>query len=102
MNLDHDFVQVSKLSEDPKKGPHQKWSTFFPKFRWRPKKKEKKGLHQQRNTFSPNSSGHLRSDAHRSQIIGEDADVHHTVLKLIPPPGFGTPAGNERLLVAYC
>ena len=28
--------------------------------------------------FSPNSSGHLRSDAHQSQIIGEDADVNHT------------------------
>ena len=31
MNLDHDFVQVSKLSEDPKKekGLHQKSNTFF-------------------------------------------------------------------------
>ena len=31
MNLDHEFVQVSKLSEDPKKlgGLHQKWTTFF-------------------------------------------------------------------------
>ena len=28
--------------------------------------------------FSPNSSGHLRSDAHHSQIIGGDADVDHT------------------------
>ena len=25
--------------------------------------------------FSPNSSGHLRSDAHQSQIIGWDADI---------------------------
>ena len=33
MNLDHDFVQVSRLSEDQKKGLHQKWNTFFPKFR---------------------------------------------------------------------
>ena len=33
MNLDHDFVQVSKLSEDQKKGLHQKRNTFFPKFR---------------------------------------------------------------------
>ena len=39
---------------------------------------QKKGLHQQWNTFSPNSSGHLRSDAHQSQIIGGDADVGHT------------------------
>ena len=79
-------------------------------------KKKKKGLHQKRNTFSPNSSGHRRSDAHQSQIIGEDADVHHTVLKLPggiqpnywgdisppPPPGFDTPVGNERFLVAHC
>ena len=51
--------------------------------------------------FSPNSSGHLRSDAHQSQIIGGDADVDHTqtiggdTVKLLggiyPPPGFGTP-----------
>ena len=41
-------------------------------------KTEKKGLHQKWNTFFPNSSGHLRSDAHQSQIIGGDADVDHT------------------------
>ena len=28
--------------------------------------------------FSPNSSGHLRSDAHQSQIIGGDADLDYT------------------------
>ena len=28
--------------------------------------------------FSLDSSGHLRSDAHHSQIIGGDADVDHT------------------------
>ena len=28
--------------------------------------------------FSPNSSGHLCSDAHPSQIIGGDANVDHT------------------------
>ena len=33
LNLDHDFVQVSKLNKDQKKGLHQKWNTFFPKFR---------------------------------------------------------------------
>ena len=33
MNLDHDFVQVSKLSEDQKKVLPQKGNTFFPKFR---------------------------------------------------------------------
>ena len=29
MNLDQDFFQVSKLSEDQKKGLHQKWNTTF-------------------------------------------------------------------------
>ena len=33
MNLDHHFFQVSKLSEEQKKGLHQKWSTFFPEFK---------------------------------------------------------------------
>ena len=31
MNLDHDLFQVSKLSEDQKKGLNQKWNTFFPR-----------------------------------------------------------------------
>ena len=56
--------------------------------------------------FSPNSSGHLRSDAHQSQIIEGDADVDHTqtiegdTVKLLwekyppIPPGFGTPGRN--------
>ena len=30
MNLDHDFFQVSKLSEDQKKGLHQKKENFAP------------------------------------------------------------------------
>ena len=28
--------------------------------------------------FPTNSSGHLRSDTHQSQIIGKDAEVDHT------------------------
>ena len=52
MNLDQDFFQVSKLSEDQKKGLHQKWNTFL--------------------------STDQRSDAHQSQIIGGDADEDHT------------------------
>ena len=55
INLDHDFFQLSKLSEDQKKvfaknetlfspssceyqkkSLHQNWSTFFPEFKWRP------------------------------------------------------------------
>ena len=98
MNLDHDFVQVSKLSEDQKKRSSPKMEHFF----------------------SPSSSGHLRSDAHQSQIIGRDADVYHTqtiggdTAKLLgdisPPPGFGIPAKqfvemlllqNKQWLVGY-
>ena len=53
--------------------------------------------------FFPNSNGHLRLDAHQSQIMGGDADVDHTqtiggdTIKslggYIPPspPGFGHP-----------
>ena len=57
MNLEHDFVQVSKLSEDQTKRSSPKME----------------------HLFSPNSSGNLRSDARQRQIIGgADADVDHT------------------------
>ena len=37
MNLDHDFAQVNKLSEDQKKRSAQKMEhIFFPKFKWTP------------------------------------------------------------------
>ena len=51
MNLDQDFFQVSKLSEDQKKGLRQKWNTCFSR---------------------------IYSDAHQSQIIGGNADEDHT------------------------
>ena len=78
MNLDRDFAHVSKLSEDQKQKVFPKNGTLF----------------------SPNSSGYLHSDAHKSQIIGGDAYVDHTqtirgdtvkLLRDISPPGFGTP-----------
>ena len=97
MNLDHDFVQVSKLNEDQKriglhqkmehffspnsgedqkkKGLHQKWYTFFPQIQVKTKKKV---LTKHGTLFSPNSSGLLPSDAHQSQIIGGMQDVDHT------------------------
>ena len=95
MNIDHDFVQVSKLSEDQKKRSSPKVEHFFPQIQVKTKKKD---LHHKWNTFflnsgedqkkrsssimehvfSPNSSGHLRSDPHQSHIIGGDADVDHT------------------------
>ena len=39
---------------------------------------KKKVFTKNETFFSPKSSGHLRSDAHQSQIIGGDADVDHT------------------------
>ena len=82
MNLDHDFFQGSKLSEDPKK---------------RSSSKEGK-------LCFPNSSGDLRSNAHQSHIIG--GMQMQTILKLlggiqsnywgnISPPPPGTPVGEK-------
>ena len=77
MNLDHDFVQVSKLNEDQEKNRFSpKMEQFFPRIQV--KTKNKKGLHQRWNTFFPNSSAHLRSNAHQSQINGGMKDVDHT------------------------
>ena len=82
MNLDRDFAQMSKLSEDQKK---------------------KKVFTKNETLFCPKSSEHLRSDAHQCQIIGGDADVDHTQTirgrqsnywrDIYPPipPGFGIP-----------
>ena len=91
MNLDHDF------------------------FRWANQVKTKKKVFTKNGTlFSPNSSGDLRSDAHRSQIFGGDADEDHTQIiggdkvKLLGgiyppiPPGFGTPAQNRCNFASNC
>ena len=86
MNLDHDFFQESKLSEDQK-------------IRSSPKEGK---------LSSPNCSGDLRSNAHHSQIIG--GIQMQTILKLLggdtvkllggyispsPPPDFSTPVGEK-------
>ena len=77
MNLDHDFVHVSKLSED-----------------------QKKVFTENGTLLSSNSSGHLRSDTHQSQIIGGGcrcrpySNYRGDTVKLLRgyiPPGFGTP-----------
>ena len=108
------FFSGEEIKGRSKKSLHQKWNTFFPEFRWRPKKKEhffpefrwrpqKKSSPKMEHFFSSNSSGDLRSDAHQSQIIGGDANEDHTqtiggnTVKLLGrlylpiPPGFGTP-----------
>ena len=95
MNLDHDFFQVSKLSEDQKKRSSPK----------------------ERKLCFPNSSGDMHSNAHQSQIIG--GMRVQTILRLLggcrcrlysnywgrysqiggiylpPPLGFGTPVGEK-------
>ena len=57
MNLDHDFVWVSKLSKEQNK---------------------KKVFIKNGTLFSPKSTGDLRSDAHQNEIIEGDADEDHT------------------------
>ena len=74
MNLDHDVVQVSKLSEDKKKVITKNGTLFSPNSG----KAQKKVFTKNGTLFFLNSSEHLRSDAHQSQIIGGDADVDHT------------------------
>ena len=71
MNLDHDFFQVTKLSEDQKK-------RSSPNMEQVKTKKKKRSSPQMEHFFSPNSSRDLRSDAHQSQIIGGDADEDQT------------------------
>ena len=52
MNLDHHFVQVSKLSEDQKRKVFNKTETLFSPNLGEDQKKKKK-LHQKWNTFFP-------------------------------------------------
>ena len=73
MNLDQDFFQVSKLSEDQKKKTSSpEMEHFFSRIQVKTKKK----------VFTRNGtlflSTDLRLDAHQSQIIGRDADEDHT------------------------
>ena len=70
MNLDHDFFQVSKLSEDRKKKRYSpKIQEFFSGILWRP------------NIIQ-------RSDVDHNQIIG---GVAVKLLGEIYPPGFRQP-----------
>ena len=98
MSLDHDFVQVRKLSKDQKKGFNQKGKLFSPNSGEDPRKK----VFTKNGTFFPNLSEHLRADAHQSQIIGGDADVDHHTQTIggdtvnLSPLGFSTPDCNAE------
>ena len=61
MNLNHDFVQVWKFSEDQKKNANR--TLFLPEFRGRPKKKRSSARIEH---FFPN----LRSDVHTFKLLG--------------------------------
>ena len=107
MNLDHDFFQVSKLSQD------QRMEHFFPGIQVKTKKKV---LTKNGTLFDPNSGKDLHSDAHQNQIIGGNADEDHTqiigvnAVKLlggyIPPFPLGFwhpwPWGETSTLVEFC
>ena len=75
MNLDLYFVQASKLNEDQKKVFTKNGTLFSPNSGEDQKKRSSPNVE---HFFSPYSSGHLRSDAHQSEIIRGDAYVDHT------------------------
>ena len=72
MNFDHDFFQVSKLSEDQKKVFTKDGTLFSPNSG--EEQKKKKVFTKNGTLFFPEFKWNLRSDAHQSQIIGGDAD----------------------------
>ena len=94
MNLDHDFVEMSKLSEDQtKKRFSPKMNTFFP---ISDEDQKKKDLHQKWNTFFPRFQMDNSAQMHtRVKLFGGDADLDHIqtiggdtvkLLKDISPP----------------
>ena len=110
MNLDHDFAQVWKFSED--QGKKCKWNTFSPRIQVKTKKKrssskiehfffpnsgedqKKKVFIKNRALFSPN----FRSDINPFKILGGcrcgPFSNYWGEAKLLGgyiPPGFGTP-----------
>ena len=100
MNLDHDFVQESKLSEDQKKRLSPKMNTFFSQIQMKTKKK---GLHQKRNTFFPRFQVDTYAQMHtRVKLLGRYRSRPYSnywvgysqiIEGYTPPsPGFGTPA----------
>ena len=101
MNLDHDFFQVSKLSEDQKKKKRsspkmehffsriqvktKKRTLFFPEFKWRP---------ALRCTPESNYWGVCRCRPYSNYWGGYSQVIGGTYHPIPPSLGFGTPAGN--------
>ena len=79
-----------------KKDHHQKWNTFFPKFRWRPNKRSSPKFPR----FEEETWAHMHT---RVKLLGGDADEDHNQIigGIYPPPsspGFGTPANSNHNL----
>ena len=80
MKLDHDFFNVSKLTEDQKKGLHQKLKSVCPRINLNEDQKNKKGLIRKQQGFCPRNYVKTKkgpniiqcSDADHSQINGGD------------------------------
>ena len=85
MNLDHDFFQVSKLSEDQKKGLHLKKENFVPQILVETCSQ----MHTKVKLL-----GDAGADYTGTQIIGEDT-VNLGGFISPPPLGFGTPVGEK-------
>ena len=117
MNLDHNFVQVSKLSENHKKRSSSKMEHFFPQIRVKTKKKKKKKnkkvFTEKGTLFSPEFEWTPTLRCTPEQIIGRMqmytiqysnywGGYSQIIGGDISSPGFGTPVSSERLLVAYC
>ena len=117
MNLDHDFGQVSKLSEDQKKVFTKTPKLFSPNSS---EDQENKGFYQKWNTIFPRIQVDTYAQMHtRVKLLGGSADVDHTQTiggiqsnyggNISPPtsPGFGTPvnesgsAGTSHSVVDY-
>ena len=74
--MEHFFSPNSGEDQKKKRSSPKMEHFFFPKFRYRPK--ENKVLTKHGTIFFPNSSGHLRSDAHQSQIFEGMQDLDYT------------------------
>ena len=101
MNLDHDFFQVSKLSEDQKNG------TLFSPNSGEDQNK-KKGLYQKWSTFFPLMQVETCTQMHARVNLLEGMQMK-TILKLwgdtvkllggYIPPGLGTPADTYAMAI---
>ena len=92
MNLEHDFFQVSKLSEDQKNRSSPKMEHFSSPNSGEDQNK-KRSSRQMEYFFSPNSGEDLLSDTHQSQIIRGIADVDHT--QIIGGGGYSQIIGGD-------